>query len=69
MEEIKLNVKGMVCSGCENRVKNSLGLIDGIEEVLADHNSGTIVIKSNKKIDKNLIKEKVEDLGFEVREI
>ena len=69
MEEIKLNVKGMVCEGCENRAKKSLSLISGVEEVVANHNNGTIIIKSNKEIDKNLIKEKVEDLGFEVKEI
>ena len=68
MEEIKLNVKGMVCEGCENRAKKSLSLIDGVEEVVANHNDGTIIIKSSKEIDINEVKEKIEDLGFEVKE-
>lgn len=68
MEEIKLNVNGMVCGGCEKRVVNSLSTIDGVKEVIANHNEGTVVIKSDEKIDRNIIKEKIEDLGFEVKE-
>lgn len=68
MEEIRLNVNGMVCGGCEKRVVNSLSTIDGVKEVIANHNEGTVVIKSNEKIDRNIIKEKIEDLGFEVKE-
>ena len=37
MKEISLKVKGMMCSGCENRVKNALGNIDGIEKQLENH--------------------------------
>lgn len=68
MEEIKLNVNGMVCGGCEKRVVNSLSTIDGVKEVIANHNEGTVAIKSDEKIDRNIIKEKIEDLGFEVKE-
>ena len=68
MEEIKLIVNGMVCGGCEKRVVNSLSTIDGVKEVIANHNEGTVVIKSDEKIDRNIIKEKIEDLGFEVKE-
>ena len=68
MEEIRLNVNGMVCGGCEKRVVNSLSTIDGVKEVIANHNEGTVAIKSDEKIDRNIIKEKIEDLGFEVKE-
>ena len=47
MEEIKLNVNGMVCGGCEKRVVNSLSTIDGVKEVIANHNEGTVAIKSD----------------------
>lgn len=67
MEEIVLNVEGMHCNGCENRVKNSLSQIDGVQVVKADHNNGTIAIKANSKINIDEIKEKIEDLGFEVK--
>ncbi len=68
MSEIKLNVNGMVCNGCENRVKNALSNIEGIQEVIADYKSGTVTIKANDNIDVNTIKEKIEDIGFEVKE-
>ena len=68
MSEIKLNVNGMVCNGCENRVKNALSNIEGIQEVIADYKSGTVTIKANDNIDVNTIKEKIEDIGFVVKE-
>jgi copper chaperone len=56
----------MVCNGCENRVKNALTNIEGVKTVLADHNTGKVVVTSNEDISENVIKEKIEDLGFEV---
>lgn len=66
MKEIKINVKGMVCSGCENRVKNALGDIEGVEEVKANHETGIVEIKTSKEIEKSRLEEKIEDIGFEV---
>ena len=66
MNKKVLNIKGMQCTGCENRVKNVLGTIDGIEEVVADFKTGIVEITSKHDISANLIKEKIEDLGFEV---
>lgn len=63
---IKINVKGMVCNGCENRIKNALKTINGIDEVDADYKEGIVTIKTNSDLDKNIIYEKIEDLGFEV---
>ncbi len=66
METLIIKVKGMVCNGCENRIQNVLKTIDGVEEVHADYKQGLVTIKTNSKIDKNGIYEKMEDLGFEV---
>lgn len=68
MKEINLKVKGMHCEGCENRIKNSLSTIEGVEEVIANHIDGTVLIKTNKELDIEDIKEKIEDLGFENEE-
>lgn len=65
MKEINLKVKRMHCEGCENRIKNSLSTIDGVDEVIANHIDGTVLIKTNKEVDLEEIKEKIEDLGFE----
>ncbi len=68
MKETIIKVEGMVCGGCENRVKNALKTIDGIENVLADHTSGTVTITSTDEVTENVMKEKIEDIGFEVKE-
>lgn len=66
MKEIKIKVSGMMCSGCENRIKNTLNMLDGVEKVEADHNTGIVVIIANENIDKEVIEEKIDNIGFEV---
>lgn len=68
MKELTIKVEGMVCNGCENRVKNVLSQIEGVEKVIADYKSGTVNITVNKEIDKEIIKERIEDIGFKVKE-
>lgn len=68
MKEIKLNVCGMVCEGCEKRVVNALTTIDGVGKVIANYENGTVIIKTNEEIPISIIKEKIEDIGFEVKE-
>ena len=68
MKELILKVEGMVCNGCENRVQNALKNIDGIENVIADHTTGTVTVTSKIEVEENVIKEKIEDIGFEVKE-
>ena len=53
MKEIEMHVKGMVCGGCENRVKNALGEIDGVEAV-------------EEKVSKQTLEEAIVDIGFEI---
>lgn len=65
MKEIKTKVNGMVCEGCENRVKNALSTIDGVENVEASHKTGIVTVISDKEIEKSVIEEKINDLGFE----
>ena len=50
----------------ENRVKNVLGDIEGVEEVKANHETGIVEIKTSKEIEKSRLEEKIEDIGFEV---
>ena len=68
MKEIVLKVNGMVCEGCENRVQNALKTIDGVENVVANHNTGIVTITSKDEISESVVKEKIEDIGFEVVE-
>ncbi len=68
MKELTFNVEGMMCNGCENRVQNALKTIDGVENVVANHVNGTVIVTLNKDVDKVVIKEKLEDIGYEVKE-
>ena len=66
MKETKIKVNGMVCEGCEKKKKNALSTIDGVQSVEASHETGIVTVKSNEKVDKSAIEEKIDDIGFEV---
>ncbi len=66
MKETILTVNGMMCGGCENRVKNAIKNIEGIENVIADHNTGKVTVTSNNEVSKEIIKETLQDIGYEV---
>lgn len=68
MKELKIKIKGMVCGGCENRVKTALSEISGVENVDADYNTGIVTIKSEKDLEIAQIKERIIDLGYEIIE-
>lgn len=66
MKEIILNVNGMVCGGCENRVQNAVKNIDGVEEVIANHTDGTVKIIAKDDSIIEQAKEKIKELDFEI---
>lgn len=66
MKELIFKVNGMVCEGCENRIKNAIGTLDGIESVAANHNTGIVKVTSNKDIEREKIEEAITDIGFEI---
>lgn len=66
MKEIILKVKGMMCGGCENRVKNAIGNIEGVEKVTADHTTGEVVVTARDNVSQNIIEEVLEDIGYEI---
>ena len=66
MKEIILKVTGMMCEGCENRIKNAVKNMEGVETVVANHQEGTVKLSLNENADISKIKEKIEDIGFAV---
>ncbi len=66
MKDTTIKVKGMMCEGCENRIKNALGEVEGIKEVEANHNTGLVKITSTDEVKKEEMEETIEDIGFEV---
>ena len=66
MKEFKIKVEGMVCGGCENRVKNAVETIEGVTNVTADHTTGIVVVTSSDEVLESVVKEKIEDVGFDI---
>ena len=66
MKEFKINVNGMVCTGCENRVKNALSAINGVKEVETDFKTGQVRVKAQENVALDMLEEKIDDIGFEV---
>lgn len=67
MKEIVLNIEGLMCSGCEKRVENALGNLKEVKKVNASHKDGKVKIILKDEIDENLLREKIEDIGFKVK--
>ena len=68
MKEIVLKVEGMMCEGCENRIQNAVSTIEGVEKVVANHKTGIVTITANENANQDAIIEKIDDIGFEVKE-
>ncbi len=66
MKQVTLNVNGMHCCGCENRVKNALANVDGVIKVEASHESGEVKLEVQDDFDRSLTEDIIDDLGFEV---
>lgn len=69
MKEVMVIVEGMMCGGCEARIQNALKAQKEVQEVKADHTTGKVVITLNEDLEEKVIREKIENLGFEVKEI
>lgn len=68
MKETVIKVKGMVCGGCENRVKNALEAVNGIESVEANHETGLVKVIAKEDIERKTMEDTINDIGFEVVE-
>lgn len=66
MKEIIIKVEGMVCNGCENRVVNALKLVNGVQEVKASFQEGTVSIQMSEDVSLETLEEKIENIGFTV---
>lgn len=69
-EEIKMEktmkIEGMMCGHCEARVKKVLEGIEGVTEAVVSHESGTAVVKMDKEIAAETLKEAVEAQDYKV---
>lgn len=68
MKKIILKVDGIECGGCEKRIQNSVKMIDKVQEVVASHENGTVSVIVEEGVNEQEIKEKIEEIGFKVKE-
>ncbi len=66
MKDYVINVKGMMCGGCENRIQNALKTIDGVDTVVASHVDGTVKVTAKEDVSLSVLTEKIEDIGYEI---
>lgn len=63
-----LLVEGMSCGHCEAAVKKAVGELEGVESVVVDLGAKKVEVEGE-NLNDNLIKEAIEDAGYDVIEI
>lgn len=62
-------VDGMHCEKCAERVKNSVLDIEGVQNIEIDLDKKEVKVDVKDNIDVNILKERIEDLGYTVIDI
>ena len=64
--EKTVKIEGMMCPHCEARVKEALLKLDGVESVVASHETNSAILSLSKDVSDMLIKETIEQQGYKV---
>ncbi|MBQ0926639.1 heavy-metal-associated domain-containing protein [Saccharopolyspora endophytica] len=69
METLVLQVLGMSCGGCEQRIDAVLRRVEGVRDVTADHTTGAVRVRIGPELsDRGVLVERLETAGYEVVE-
>lgn len=69
IKTIELNVTGMTCTGCENTIESALTKLDGVESAEALYTKAiTTVSFDSTKVDRDLLTQTINNLGYQVVE-
>lgn len=63
-----LSVEGMSCGHCEKAVKEAVGRLEGVKKVEVDLKDKKVEVEGDNLVD-DLLKETIEDIGYDVLEI
>jgi copper chaperone CopZ len=67
LTQVKFDVKGMTCEGCENAIMSNIKKLEGIQEVSASHTAGeSVVMFDSTLVRPELISEAITGAGYEV---
>lgn len=61
-----MKIEGIMCMHCEARVTSALSAIDGVNSVTASHKKGTAVVKLEKEVADDILRNAVEKEGYKV---
>ena len=65
--QVQLKVTGMTCGGCENAVKRSLKMIDGVQDVSASHAAESVGVTYDEgKVTPAVLAQRIASLGYHV---
>ncbi len=64
--EKTMKVEGMMCPHCEAAVKKCLESLTGVQEAVADHKAGTVVITLTEEVSDEVLKKAIQDQGYQV---
>ena len=64
-ESLTLDVGGMTCDGCSNRVKNTLESIQGVDSADVSHESGVAIIE-HQKVSREIMISSIKKIGYTV---
>jgi len=62
-------IEGMSCGHCSARVEKTLAEVEGVEVKSVDLGTKTATVEVNDQITDALLKETIEDVGYDVIEI
>ena len=62
-----LLVEGMSCGHCEKAVKNALGELEGVKNVFVNLETKQVEVEGD-DLDNSILKEAIEDAGYDVLE-
>jgi len=67
MKEVKLQVIGMSCSGCEQRIQKMLARVEGVLRSAADHRAAAVrVMFDPNRTSEQAVRSCIEQAGYEV---
>lgn len=62
-----LQVEGMTCTGCEQRIGTALRRVDGVRDVTANHTTGEVrVLFDPRRTDQDAVRERITLAGYTV---
>lgn len=67
MQQVTLNVQGMTCGSCVNKIEGNVGKLNGVESVKVLRSEGKVDVTFNEStVNLGVIKGAIKDSGYEV---